>query len=167
MWIYQASKPNKHAVYAKRLNSALCIVCFLLPSCFTCNGMLNCSCYCCCNCCCYPSYCIVSLFASYLDFLSIAPARYISFSFVACSLNARVILSSSHSLHPHFSISLRSLLSFWDESHPKLFPNLSSSGDLYASCELEDRSKSIISSDHVSSYQSVNHQSPLTLEIEM
>lgn len=163
MWIYQASKPNKHAVLRKA-SSALCIVCFLLPSCFTCNGMLNCSCYCCCNCCCYPSYCIVSLFASYLDFLSIAPARYISFSFVACSLNA---LSSSHSLHPHFSISLRSLLSFWDESHPKLFPNLSSSGDLYASCELKDHSKSIISLDHVSSYQSVNHQSPLTLEIEM
>lgn len=142
--------------HAKRLDSALCIVCFLLPSYFTCNGMLNCSCYCCCICCCYPSYCIVSLFASCLDFLSIAPARYISFSFVACSFNARVVLSSSHFLHPHLSISLRSLLSFWDGSHPELFPSLSSSGDLYASCKLEDRSKSIISSDHVSSYRQFN-----------
>lgn len=113
--------------YAKRLRPCASFASFYLR---VLHVMECCSCYCCCNCCCYPSYCIVSLFASYLDFLSIAPARYISFSFVACSLNARVILSSSHSLHPHFSISLRSLLSFWDESHPKLFPNLSSSGDL-------------------------------------
>lgn len=147
--------------HAKRLDSALCIVCFLLPSCFTCNGMLNCSCYCCCKCCCYP-YCIMSLFALYLDFLSCCSRSFISLSHSShVSLNARVILSSSHSLHPHLSISLRSPLSFWDGSHPKLFPEPLVLGRFI--CVLrprtEDNSKSIISSDHVSSYQSVNHQS--------
>lgn len=168
IYIKQANRTNIPCYHAKRLGSALRIICFLLPSCFTCNECLNCSCYYCHKCCCYRSYCIVSLFASYPDFLSTDfRSLYLFLIRRMFSLNARVILSSSHSLHPHLSISLRSLPSLSNGSHPKLFPNLSSSGDLYASCEFEDRSKSIISSGHVSSFQSVNRQRALILKIAM
>lgn len=114
--------PNKHTILvsAKCLGSTPCTVCFLLPTCSTC--LMECTVlvivvllllY-------YPPYCVVVVCASHPGFLSIISARICRIVSSHVSLYARVILFFVSSPYALVSISLRSSVSFRDESHPKL-----------------------------------------------
>lgn len=109
--------------HAKCLDSALCasFASFYLRVLHV-MECLTCSCYCCCNCCCYLSYCVLCRYLFRILISSRLLLLVISLSHSShVSLNARVILSSSHFLHSHFSISLRFSV-FLGRKTSKTFP---------------------------------------------
>lgn len=132
----------------------------LLPSIFM-FYVMECTCYCCHGCCsCYPSnYIVVARLASWLPLDYFCPPLYLSLVH-RMLLSVHVILSLSHPLRSHLSITL---CLFGTKVARNFFPR---PREIYY--ELEDRSKSIISlaaSIHFNSYTDCRESVTLKIEI--